>query len=192
MHGDDLPVRAGSGLIDQYSCAARIDIEGIPQWSRRLQRLLFRLHLSVFGHIFYFLIMFIIVLCDLIYAFPEFCSVVSPEICTALDAVNAMLLNEFLKEHRKVQEQHRKIQQEEATIAELRWRASELQTVFMEASANYYCVAGAKTCQRSKDGGTDNFWSFLVSFVIYFIVQRKRVFGGYDGASTPEHFRGWS
>jgi hypothetical protein len=43
--------------------------------------------------------------------------------------VNALLLNEFLKEHRKVQEQHRKIQQEEATITELRWRASELQTV---------------------------------------------------------------
>ena len=36
------------------------------------------------------------------------------------DAVNAMLLNEFLKEHRKVQEQHRKIQQEEATITELK------------------------------------------------------------------------
>src|SRR5437773_1108428 len=36
------------------------------------------------------------------------------------DAVNAMLLNEFLKEHRKVQEQHRKIQQEEARITELK------------------------------------------------------------------------
>jgi hypothetical protein len=36
------------------------------------------------------------------------------------DAVNAMLLNEFLKDHRKVQEQHRKIQQQEATITELK------------------------------------------------------------------------
>ena len=36
------------------------------------------------------------------------------------DRVNAMLLNEFLNEHRKVQEQHRKIQQEEATITELK------------------------------------------------------------------------
>ena len=35
------------------------------------------------------------------------------------DAVNAMLLNEFLKEHRKVQEQSSKIQQQEATITEL-------------------------------------------------------------------------
>src|SRR6266487_565098 len=36
------------------------------------------------------------------------------------DAVNAMLLNEFLKEHRKVQEQGRKAQEQEATIAQQR------------------------------------------------------------------------
>src|SRR5260370_609640 len=36
------------------------------------------------------------------------------------DQVNAMLLNEFLKEHRKVEEQNRKIQQQEATITELK------------------------------------------------------------------------
>jgi hypothetical protein len=36
------------------------------------------------------------------------------------DAVNAMLLNEFLKEHRKVEEQDRKIQEQEATIVQLR------------------------------------------------------------------------
>jgi hypothetical protein len=36
------------------------------------------------------------------------------------DAVNAMLLNEFLKEHRRGEEQDRKIQQQETTIAELR------------------------------------------------------------------------
>jgi hypothetical protein len=36
------------------------------------------------------------------------------------EAVNAMLLNEFLKEHRKVEEQNRKVQEQEATIAELR------------------------------------------------------------------------
>jgi Chaperone of endosialidase len=35
------------------------------------------------------------------------------------DAVNAMLLNEFLKEHRKVEEQNGKIQRQEATITEL-------------------------------------------------------------------------
>jgi hypothetical protein len=36
------------------------------------------------------------------------------------DAVNAMLLNEFLKAHRKVEEQARKVQEQEATIAELK------------------------------------------------------------------------
>jgi hypothetical protein len=36
------------------------------------------------------------------------------------DAVNAMLLNEFLKEHRKVEEQERKGQAQEATIAQLK------------------------------------------------------------------------
>jgi len=34
------------------------------------------------------------------------------------EAVNAMLLNEFIKEHRKVEEQDHKIQKQEATIAE--------------------------------------------------------------------------
>ena len=36
------------------------------------------------------------------------------------EAVNAMLLNEFLKEHRKVEEQNRKIQEQEATITQLK------------------------------------------------------------------------
>jgi len=34
------------------------------------------------------------------------------------EAVNAMLLNEFLKEHRKVEKQDRRLQQQEATIAQ--------------------------------------------------------------------------
>jgi len=36
------------------------------------------------------------------------------------DAVNAMLLNEFLKEHRKIEAQDRKIREQQATIAELK------------------------------------------------------------------------
>ncbi len=36
------------------------------------------------------------------------------------EAVNAMLLNEFLKEHCKVEEQSRKIDEQEATIAQLK------------------------------------------------------------------------
>jgi uncharacterized coiled-coil protein SlyX len=39
---------------------------------------------------------------------------------TRYEAVNAMLLNEFLKEHKKVQEQNSKIQQQEATITQLK------------------------------------------------------------------------
>ena len=36
------------------------------------------------------------------------------------DAVNAMLLNEFLKEHRKVEAQDRRMQEQEAMIAQLK------------------------------------------------------------------------
>jgi len=36
------------------------------------------------------------------------------------EQINAMLLNEFLKEHRKVEQQNHKIQQQDATIAELK------------------------------------------------------------------------
>jgi len=42
------------------------------------------------------------------------------------DQVNAMLLNEFLKEHRKVEQQDRRIQEQNATIAQL---AKEVETV---------------------------------------------------------------
>ena len=36
------------------------------------------------------------------------------------EAVNAMLLNEFLKEHKKVEEQGRKVGQQDATIGEVK------------------------------------------------------------------------
>ncbi len=36
------------------------------------------------------------------------------------EAVNAMLLNEFLKEHCKVEQQQRKLEQEKTTIAQLK------------------------------------------------------------------------
>jgi hypothetical protein len=46
------------------------------------------------------------------------------------DAVNAMLLNEFLKEHRKVQAQDRKIKEQETTIADLK---NEMEAVIAHA-----------------------------------------------------------
>jgi trimeric autotransporter adhesin len=42
------------------------------------------------------------------------------------EAVNAMLLNEFLKEHRKVEEQSRKIQEQDVTITQFK---KEIQTI---------------------------------------------------------------
>ena len=50
------------------------------------------------------------------------------------EAVNAMLLNEFLKEHRKVEMQERKVQAQEATIAQLKSTVAQQQNG-MEALA---------------------------------------------------------
>ncbi len=43
------------------------------------------------------------------------------------DAVNAMLLNEFLKEHKKVEEQQARVEQQQATIAELKSTVAQQQ-----------------------------------------------------------------
>jgi uncharacterized coiled-coil protein SlyX len=56
------------------------------------------------------------------------------------EAVNAMLLNEFLKEHRTVEEQGRTLEEQERTIArhqtEIRALASQLQKVSAQLAAN--------------------------------------------------------
>jgi hypothetical protein len=51
------------------------------------------------------------------------------------EAVNAMLLNEFLKEHRKVEEQGRKAEEQERTIAQLK-KGMELLTAQLRAQAS--------------------------------------------------------
>jgi hypothetical protein len=48
------------------------------------------------------------------------------------DEVDAMLLNEFLKEHRKVEEQDHKLQEQEATIAQLKAAAAKQEAVNAE------------------------------------------------------------
>ena len=48
------------------------------------------------------------------------------------DQVNAMLLNEFLKEHHKVEKQERRIQEQEATIAQLKSDASKHEATITE------------------------------------------------------------
>jgi uncharacterized coiled-coil protein SlyX len=46
------------------------------------------------------------------------------------EQINAMLLNEFLKEHKKVEEQQSKIEEQQATIAELRSTVAQQQRSF--------------------------------------------------------------
>ncbi len=46
------------------------------------------------------------------------------------DAVNAMLLNEFLKQHRKVEEQSREINEQKTTITQLQSTITEQQESF--------------------------------------------------------------
>lgn len=52
------------------------------------------------------------------------------------EAVNAMLLNEFLKEHGKVEKQDRKIQEQEATIARLKATVAQQQKDFQATAAH--------------------------------------------------------
>jgi hypothetical protein len=54
------------------------------------------------------------------------------------DAVNAMLLNEFLKEHRVVEDQRHRLQEQEATLAELR---KEMETRFREQDSKIQKVS---------------------------------------------------
>ena len=58
------------------------------------------------------------------------------------EAVNAMLLNEFLKEHRRVEEQARINQKQEATIAELKLLLKEQTAQIQQVRAE---LAAAKT-----------------------------------------------
>jgi hypothetical protein len=57
------------------------------------------------------------------------------------DAVNAMLLNEFLKEHKKVEEQSCKMQEQEATIAELKSGVKTLAATVKEQAAQIQKVS---------------------------------------------------
>jgi trimeric autotransporter adhesin len=51
------------------------------------------------------------------------------------DAVNAMLLNEFLKEHKAFLEEQRKVQKQEATITELKWAVEQQKKDFQATVA---------------------------------------------------------
>jgi hypothetical protein len=53
------------------------------------------------------------------------------------EAVNAMLLNEFLKEHRKVEEQGREAKQQEGTIAHLKSSSAKQQTTITQLKKEF-------------------------------------------------------
>ena len=53
------------------------------------------------------------------------------------EAVNAMLLNEFLKEHRKVEEQERKVQQQDATVAELKSTVAKQEAIIAQQQKGF-------------------------------------------------------
>jgi len=57
------------------------------------------------------------------------------------DAVNAMLLNEFLKEHHKVEDQDCRIDQQEATITELKQGVQALTAQLKEQAAQIQKVS---------------------------------------------------
>ena len=64
------------------------------------------------------------------------------------DAVDAMLLNEFLKEHRTVQEQERKVQEQEATIAQLKDSMKVLTASLKEQAAQIQKVSAQMEVNR--------------------------------------------
>ena len=58
------------------------------------------------------------------------------------EAVNAMLLNEFLKEHRNVAQQQSKVAEQESTIAELKTTVAQQQKQIETLTATVRKVAG--------------------------------------------------
>jgi uncharacterized coiled-coil protein SlyX len=71
------------------------------------------------------------------------------------DAVNAMLLNEFLKEHRKVEEQGDKMQTQEATIVELKSTVEQQQKQIETLSAGLQKVSAQLAAASPSRGRLD-------------------------------------
>jgi len=66
------------------------------------------------------------------------------------NAVNAMLLNEFLKEHRKVEEQNRKIEEQEATISQLKSAAAKQEASIAQQQKGMEAIAARLEEQESQ------------------------------------------
>jgi hypothetical protein len=67
------------------------------------------------------------------------------------DQVNAMLLNEFLKEHRKVEEQDRRILKQEATIAKQQKQIEVLTAGLQKVSAQLELNKAAPQTVKNTD-----------------------------------------
>jgi septal ring factor EnvC (AmiA/AmiB activator) len=63
------------------------------------------------------------------------------------DAVNAMLLNEFLKEHRKVEEQGRKAKEQEVTTAQLKSTSAKQQTTVTQLKKEFQATVAQLTAR---------------------------------------------
>lgn len=63
------------------------------------------------------------------------------------DAVNAMLLNEFLKEHRKIEQQERKLEEQAATITQLESNAAKQEIAIAQQRNDFQ----ATTAQQQKE-----------------------------------------
>ena len=66
------------------------------------------------------------------------------------EQINAMLLNEFLKEHRKGEEQDCKIQEQETTIAELRSEMKALAARITEQASQLQKVSARIETSKAK------------------------------------------
>jgi hypothetical protein len=65
------------------------------------------------------------------------------------EAVNAMLLNEFLKEHRRVEQQERKVLEQEATIGQLKKGMEVLTAQLQEQAAQIQKVSAQLALSRA-------------------------------------------
>jgi uncharacterized coiled-coil protein SlyX len=66
------------------------------------------------------------------------------------DAVNAMLLNEFIKEHQKIQEQGRQVQEQKSTISQLKTTAAKQEALIAQQQKEMKTVVARLREQDSK------------------------------------------
>jgi hypothetical protein len=67
------------------------------------------------------------------------------------EAVNAMLLNEFLKEHQRALEEHRKVEEQGASIAQLKKQIEALTATVQKVSERVELSAPAPQIAANED-----------------------------------------